>query len=137
MKDVSRIVLVVATFSLLMLCAYVGVYRLAEKGQLATILSLRSLDSIDPVSLRSNPIVKMVVMTPQGPGELRIVLHKDWAPLGVQRFVELVDQNFYDDCRFFRVLKVSERLLFVSRVLTCLDLIGLEIVFCRASRHQR
>ena len=29
----------------------------------------------------------------------------DWAPLGTQRFLELVESKFFDNCRFFRALK--------------------------------
>jgi len=31
--------------------------------------------------------------------------HKDWAPRGVEHFYDLVKVHFYDDTRFFRVLK--------------------------------
>ena len=37
-------------------------------------------------------------------GKIRILLRPDWAPLGVQRFEELVKDGFYNNCRFFRVL---------------------------------
>lgn len=36
--------------------------------------------------------------------EVRIKVHPDWSPRGAQRFRELVQAGFYDDCRFFRVL---------------------------------
>jgi peptidyl-prolyl cis-trans isomerase A (cyclophilin A) len=31
-------------------------------------------------------------------------VHRDWAPLGADRFYNLVKNGFYDGCRFFRVL---------------------------------
>ncbi|MEP7306881.1 MAG: peptidylprolyl isomerase [Acidobacteriota bacterium] len=33
-----------------------------------------------------------------------IEVHRDWAPLGADRFYNLVKNGFYDDIRFFRVL---------------------------------
>jgi cyclophilin family peptidyl-prolyl cis-trans isomerase len=42
------------------------------------------------------------VETTQGP--VVFELHHDWAPLGVDRVLELVDAGFYDDTRFFRVV---------------------------------
>jgi len=38
-------------------------------------------------------------------GVVDIDVHRDWAPRGADRFYELVQQNFYDDAAFFRVLK--------------------------------
>ena len=38
-------------------------------------------------------------------GNFIVQVHRDWAPLGADRFYELVDRKFYDDQRFFRVLK--------------------------------
>ena len=37
-------------------------------------------------------------------GVIVIEAHRDWAPLGADRFYNLVKNGFYDGCRFFRVL---------------------------------
>lgn len=38
-------------------------------------------------------------------GPVTLVVHRDWAPLGAERFYRLVQQNFFDGARFFRVVK--------------------------------
>ena len=37
-------------------------------------------------------------------GPFVITVHRDWSPIGADRFYNLVKNGFYDDCRFFRVL---------------------------------
>src|SRR5262249_21130400 len=37
-------------------------------------------------------------------GAIVIDVHRDWAPVGADRFYNLVKNGFYDDTRFFRVL---------------------------------
>lgn len=37
-------------------------------------------------------------------GDFVVLVHRDWAPRGAQRFYELVNSGFYNDCRFFRVV---------------------------------
>src|SRR5690349_17300293 len=38
-------------------------------------------------------------------GDIVIEVHPDWAPNGAQHFKDLVDMKYYDECRFFRVLR--------------------------------
>ena len=38
-------------------------------------------------------------------GAIVIAVHRDWAPHGANRFRELVDARYFDDSRFFRVVK--------------------------------
>lgn len=37
-------------------------------------------------------------------GDVIIEVHREWAPLGADRFHEAVKAGFYDECRFFRVI---------------------------------
>jgi hypothetical protein len=52
-------------------------------------------------------LVNITVSHSRGIGSVLVKVHNDWAPLGAERFIQLVDQHFYDEARFFRVLKVS------------------------------
>ncbi len=38
-------------------------------------------------------------------GPVTLLVHRDWAPLGAERFYRLVQGGFYDGARFFRVVK--------------------------------
>ena len=37
-------------------------------------------------------------------GDFMIQVHRDWAPVGAERFYQLVKSGYYDECRFFRVV---------------------------------
>ena len=39
-----------------------------------------------------------------GKGDIVLEVHKDWAPLGADRFYQLVQSGFFDGARFFRVI---------------------------------
>jgi hypothetical protein len=59
-------------------------------------------------SVNSNLVyVNMTVHNTLGEGNVIFEINKDWAPLGAARFEELVKANYFDDARFFRVIKVS------------------------------
>jgi cyclophilin family peptidyl-prolyl cis-trans isomerase len=50
--------------------------------------------------------VKFDVVTSEakGPSSFTIVVHEDWAPIGAAQFKKLVEEKFYDNTRFFRVI---------------------------------
>jgi peptidyl-prolyl cis-trans isomerase A (cyclophilin A) len=38
-------------------------------------------------------------------GDFVVEVHRDWAPIGADHFQELVAAKFFDQCRFYRVVK--------------------------------
>jgi len=42
-------------------------------------------------------------------GAFVVEVHRDWAPLGAARFEQLVKEGFYNECRFFRVVRGLSR----------------------------
>ncbi len=45
-----------------------------------------------------------VVKVESSTGDYKIEVHREWAPIGAERFYQLVKDGFYDDCRYFRVM---------------------------------
>lgn len=41
-------------------------------------------------------------------GNFVVEVHRDWAPIGAERFHELITTKFYDECKFFRVIQTPE-----------------------------
>jgi len=57
-----------------------------------------------PEATRPAPDSFLVAMeTSRGP--ITLAIHRDWAPNGVDRFFYLLQHRFFDDARFFRVVK--------------------------------
>jgi peptidyl-prolyl cis-trans isomerase A (cyclophilin A) len=57
-----------------------------------------------PEATRPAPDSFLVALeTSRGP--ITLALHRDWAPTGVDRFYYLLQHRFFDDARFFRVVK--------------------------------
>src|SRR5579862_4031486 len=51
----------------------------------------------------SPPIYRVKLETGKGP--ILIEVHREWAPHGADRFYHLVEAGYYNDTRFFRVVK--------------------------------
>jgi peptidyl-prolyl cis-trans isomerase A (cyclophilin A) len=62
----------------------------------AKLLNPAALNETAPATFRAN------FDTSKGPFVIEV--HRDWAPLGADRFYNLVKNGFYDDVRFFRVI---------------------------------
>ena len=64
----------------------------------------------------AGPLGKPAALTEQAPptfqaafdtskGRFLVSVHRDWAPVGADRFYNLVKNGFFDDVRFFRVIE--------------------------------
>ncbi len=56
-------------------------------------------------ALRAAAPAEYKVLLQTTKGDVVILVHHDWAPLGADRFYELTTAGFYDGDRFFRALK--------------------------------
>jgi hypothetical protein len=126
-----HLVLLLGIFVMVLLFGFFGVSILSSHGQatesvgsqidsslLVSKPQLRSVDanvaginSTKDVAAVNAPstcdTVELEVSSTTGTGKVTMKMHHDWAPLGAARFCELVEKKFYDDVRFFRVLKVK------------------------------
>jgi len=74
-------------------------------GLLSPVVASAQAPSLkNPASLteKAPPTYKVKLDTSAGP--VVIEVHRDWSPLGADRFYNLVKNGFYDGTRFFRVL---------------------------------
>lgn len=49
--------------------------------------------------------VNITVLSEKGTGTVIVEVHRHWAPLGAQRFYDLVQSQYFDECKFFRVIQ--------------------------------
>ena len=56
----------------------------------------------EAVALQTDPVR---VRLDTSKGAIVIAVHRDWAPHGAERFLELVAARYFDNSRFFRVVK--------------------------------
>ena len=57
-----------------------------------------------PAALTEQAPATFKVDVDSSKGPFVITVHRDWAPIGADRFYNLVKNGFFDDVRFFRVL---------------------------------
>jgi peptidyl-prolyl cis-trans isomerase A (cyclophilin A) len=69
---------------------------------LLAAVALAGCASTDDPALTAERTVRVRFETTQG--DFWVEVHRDWAPLGAERFLELVRTGYYDGCRFFRVV---------------------------------
>jgi peptidyl-prolyl cis-trans isomerase A (cyclophilin A) len=67
--------------------------------------AVKSADLTNPAAASASapPVYKAKFVTTKG--DFVIEVHKDWAPLGADRFYNLVKMGFYNDTAFFRTVK--------------------------------
>ena len=75
------------------LAATVGLSGQADKAKLLT-----------PAALTESAPATYKVNFDTSKGVVVVTVHRDWAPLGADRFYNLVKNGFYDEARFFRVV---------------------------------
>ena len=61
-----------------------------------------SLDKPQTLNQRSSDVYRAKFATSKG--DFVIEIHRDWAPVGADRFFNLVKYGYYNDTRFFRVV---------------------------------
>jgi hypothetical protein len=119
MKDGGRIIFYLVGFFSIIILIYLGVYKFVSVDnqikndtkpiipnlRIATPSNLNIAEKANN-NADSNPTVRMKVMSTHGEGEVLIKVHPEWAPLGAERFLELVKDHYFDNNRFFRALKV-------------------------------
>ncbi len=66
---------------------------------------LRRLAVVCGIALALQPDQQVRVRLDTSKGAIVIAVHRDWAPRGADRFLELVTAGYFDDSRFFRVVK--------------------------------
>jgi peptidyl-prolyl cis-trans isomerase A (cyclophilin A) len=83
--------------------AIIGILALAAAGAtLAGQADKTKLTNLAAFSEQAPATFKASFDTSKGP--FVITAHRDWAPIGADRFYNLVKNGYYDDVRFFRVI---------------------------------
>ena len=94
----NRIV-AVAAFALAAFAVPVALSAQAAAAPMSAAAKLRN-----PATLKEQAPATYKAKFDTSAGVFVIEVHRDWAPIGADRFYNLVKNGYYDDVRFFRVL---------------------------------
>ena len=92
-----RLQAIVAGVGALALVASAGVSAQVDLGRVAKLRNPAGFTEQAPASYKAN--------FDTSKGTFVIQVTRDWAPIGADRFYNLVNGGFYDDIRFFRVIE--------------------------------
>ena len=92
-----------STFCKSLFVAFLSIYFLAacESGEEASREHILLNPELDFWKEAAPAVFKARIQTTQG--DFVIEAHRDWAPVGVDRFHNLVRAGFFDDSRFYRI----------------------------------
>jgi peptidyl-prolyl cis-trans isomerase A (cyclophilin A) len=85
-------------------CAVVAPAALIAQGTGGTGVDASKAKLRTPAALNEKAPATFEAKFDTSKGPFVITVHRDWSPIGADRFYNLVKNGFYDDCRFFRVL---------------------------------
>lgn len=71
---------------------------------LSSALFAQAPSLMNPASLKAKAPDNYKVLFTTTKGEFTVEVHRDWAPLGADRFYNLVKNGYYTDASFFRVI---------------------------------
>jgi peptidyl-prolyl cis-trans isomerase A (cyclophilin A) len=89
--------------SRLIVLSFAGFVLAAAAGAAAQAPASAALK--DPKALTEQSPAVYKVKFDTSAGVFVIEVHRDWAPLGADRFYNLVKHGYYSECRFFRVIQ--------------------------------
>jgi peptidyl-prolyl cis-trans isomerase A (cyclophilin A) len=94
--------LVLVVFPLLIACACKKSSETAAAPPPSAQAAQLSLDKPSTLNLRAPDVSRAKFATSKG--DFVIEIHRDWAPLGADRFYNLVKAGYFNETRFFRVV---------------------------------
>ncbi|MBV9768440.1 MAG: peptidylprolyl isomerase [Bryobacterales bacterium] len=86
----------------LILCSTLVAQTPASKGTTSKGTAIRA-SLLNPASLRAKAPETFKVRFTTTAGDFVVEVHRDWAPLGADRFYNLVKAGFFDNVAFYRV----------------------------------